>query len=479
MTLTAAEIRGARRIVVAAMILMGSVHSSNTSWNVNARMATVFAIVERGTFAIDGYDGEHDAFPTMDKAAFNGHHYSDKAIGVSLLGVPVYAAMQAAAALTGIEWHLQLKIYVVRMAVASLPAAIALALMWLILTREGISHRRACLVVATVFCGSWWFGYSTLAMPYAPGIAVCLAAITLTLYPGAGRLRTAAAAAIGGLCGLALLCDLTFALMVAPIVVLFLSTVWRYERPLAMRLTIVAAVAGAASMVVYVGHTYLIFGRPTIPYYYIVVPLFREGTQQGFLGISWPRPGPAWFLTFHPYRGVFFWGPWMLLAVVGCALALRRPGRTRTFGAMGLWAFIAYLGLASGYYMWWGGWAMGPRLMSPMLAALPLGLIEVLRPERSRIWWRLFAGTSVIAMLLCVPISFINPQVEEGNTYERLRWARVGDPLDVPQFRYLRMWYGGEWFGDGIPVPLAMRVLPIAAFVAAAGLLMRTPDRHA
>ncbi|HYB95264.1 MAG TPA: hypothetical protein VEC39_09845, partial [Vicinamibacterales bacterium] len=144
MTLTAAEIRGARRIVVAAMILMGSVHSSNTSWNVNARMATVFAIVERGTFAIDGYDGEHDAFPTMDKAAFNGHHYSDKAIGVSLLGVPVYAAMQAAAALTGIEWHLQLKIYVVRMAVASLPAAIALALMWLILTREGISHRRAC-----------------------------------------------------------------------------------------------------------------------------------------------------------------------------------------------------------------------------------------------------------------------------------------------------------------------------------------------
>src|SRR5262245_58050541 len=177
--LSAAERRGAAAIALAALILMGSVHSANTSWNVNARMATVFAIVERGTFAIDGYDGDNDALPTMDKAFFNGHHYSDKAIGVSLLGIPVYAAMQAVSALTGIEWHLQLKIYVIRMAVASVPAAIALALLWLIMTREGMPPRRAFLAVAAVFCGSWWFGYSTLAMPYAPGIAASLAAIAM------------------------------------------------------------------------------------------------------------------------------------------------------------------------------------------------------------------------------------------------------------------------------------------------------------
>ncbi len=28
-------------------------------------MAAVFAIVERGTFAIDGYEGDNDEFPTM------------------------------------------------------------------------------------------------------------------------------------------------------------------------------------------------------------------------------------------------------------------------------------------------------------------------------------------------------------------------------------------------------------------------------
>lgn len=477
--LTPEERPSALAILAAALILMGSVHSSNTSWNVNARMATVFAIVDHGVLHIDDYDDEHEALPTMDKATFNGHFYSDKAFGVSLLGVPVYAAMQAVAAVTGIEWHLQLKIYVVRLFVASLPAAIALVLMWLILVRESVSPRRAFVVLAAVFCGSWWYGYSTLAMPYAPGLAVCLGAIVITLYPSAGRLSSREAGLVGFLCGFALLCDLTFALMVAPIVVMFLMAIGRYDRPTALKLASIGAVMGAIPLVIYVGHTYLIFGRPTIPYYYIVVPLFREGTQQGFLGIGWPRLGPAWFLTVHPYRGVFFWAPWMLLALAGCVLALRRSGRPRMLGAMGLWAFAAYLALSSGYYMWWGGWSMGARLMSPMLAAVPLGLIEILRPGRARAWWIAFVGATVVSIVLCQPVAFINPQVEEGNTYERLRWVQIGDRLDVPQYRYLRMWYGGEFFvQDLIPRRLFMRTLPIAALFVAGGILWRASRRY-
>jgi hypothetical protein len=477
--LSAAERRGAAAVAVAALILMGSVHSANTSWNVNSRMATVFAIVERGTFAIDGYEGDDDALPTGDKAYFDGHYYSDKAIGVSLLGVPVYAAMQAVSALTGIDWHLQLKLYVIRLAVASVPAAIALALLWLVMTREGMPPRRAFLAVAAVFCGSWWFGYSTLAMPYAPGIAAGLTAMAMLLYPAGGKLTALSSAAIGALCGFALLCDPTFALMVAPIVVVFLMEVARYPRETAMRLAGSGAAAGASMILLYVGHSYLIFGKPTIPYYYEVVPLFREGMQQGLLGISWPRIGPAWFLTVHPYRGVFFWAPWTLLALVGCVLAVRRGGRPRVLGAAGIWTFVAYLTMASGYYMWWGGWSMGARLMSPMLAALPFGLIEILRPARSKAWWRAFVAAAVVSIALCLPVSFINPQVEEGNTYARLRDARVGDSLEVPQYRYLKMWYSGEFmFQDRVPRRLVLRSLPIGAFVVSAILLARAAARY-
>ena len=48
---------------------MGSFHQTGTGWNVNSRMALVFAIVDRGTFAIDAYDSPDQALATMDKAA--------------------------------------------------------------------------------------------------------------------------------------------------------------------------------------------------------------------------------------------------------------------------------------------------------------------------------------------------------------------------------------------------------------------------
>jgi hypothetical protein len=135
---------------------------------------------------------------------------------------------------------------------------------------------------------------------------------------------------------------------------------------------------------------------------------------------------------------------------------------------------VAYLAMASGYYMWWGGWSMGARLMSPMLAALPLGLIEILRPGRSNAWWWAFVAASAVSIVLCLPVALINPQVEEGNTYPRLRYAQVGDSLEVPQYRYLKMWYGGEFmFQDRVPRRLVMRFLPIGAFIVAGVLLAR------
>src|ERR1022692_4419689 len=128
---------GAVAIFAAAMLTMGSFHQEHTTWNLNSRMALVFAVVERGTFAIDGYDGDRDILPTMDKALYNGHVYSHTVFGVSLLGVPVYAAMRATGRLFGFEWLLRWKIYVLRMVCASIPAAVSLVLIWLMMIQSG------------------------------------------------------------------------------------------------------------------------------------------------------------------------------------------------------------------------------------------------------------------------------------------------------------------------------------------------------
>ena len=57
-----------------------------------SRLEAVFAFVERGTFRID------DVLPLLgnheDKAASGGHFYSNKAPGLSLAAIPVYALLR-------------------------------------------------------------------------------------------------------------------------------------------------------------------------------------------------------------------------------------------------------------------------------------------------------------------------------------------------------------------------------------------------
>ncbi len=454
---------GTKAITVASLLVLGTLHSWDSSWNTNSRMALVFAVVDRGTLAIDGYEGPHDILPTMDKAAINNHYYSDKVIGVSLLAVPVYAAMQAVAATFGFEWGLVWKLYALRMASASIPAVIALALLWRLMVRVGAVPGRALFAVWLAFLGSSWFGYSTTVMPYSAGIAAILAATYLELY-GEGRTHRQAVA-IGGLLGFAIICDFIFGLMVLAIAVVFLARL----RDLPVRFAIARVTLAAAGAAVPLGllawYCLTVFGELTIPYRYEVVTEFREGMAQGFMGITTPRLGPAWFLTVHPYRGMFFWSPWTLLALVGCVMGTQHTG--------------AYLLFNSAYYMWWGGWAMSARLMLPMMASLPMGLAEICRPERSVAWWRGLVAAGVVSVALSAPVSVISPQLDQGHTNQALRAATIATPLGVPQVGPLREFYTGSWFVSKRRRLVLIRALPLATITIGSLILVMAARRIA
>src|SRR5260370_21349143 len=65
-------------------------------WNQNSRFALVRAILERHTLQIDAYKAH-----TFDRALWNGHYYSDKAPGASLLALAPVELARAAARLAG------------------------------------------------------------------------------------------------------------------------------------------------------------------------------------------------------------------------------------------------------------------------------------------------------------------------------------------------------------------------------------------
>src|SRR5262245_7054529 len=67
-------------------------------WNQNSRFALVRAILERHTLQIDAYQ-----LHTGDRAVFEGHYYSDKAPGQSLMALPAAAAASIVSRMVGVD----------------------------------------------------------------------------------------------------------------------------------------------------------------------------------------------------------------------------------------------------------------------------------------------------------------------------------------------------------------------------------------
>lgn len=462
------------RTIAGVLLVLAVVASSAfldhpaTGWNVNTRLALVLAVVDQGTFSIDAY---HDTPPTEtgDKAFFEDRFYSDKAIGLGLLALPVYAAMRFLAG----EVSFHAVNYWTTLLAVSLPAGLALLAIWALLLRLGSDPWRGMLLLALFAWGSMFFGYSTVFMPYAPGIACVAGACWVALRGDGRRMSPGEAAAAGGLCGFAVIMDFLFGPMVLLAGVVFLHRLWSDgEGPGHWMSRIgLGALVGAIPIGVYAAYSYSIFGRPVVPYEYEYEEFFREAMSRGLFGIDGFRPAAAWFTSFHPYRGLFFWTPLALLAVVGTVPLLRAgTGENRVLALVSLLAFVAYFLVSSSYYMWWGGWSMGPRHLLPAFALLPLGLAWFAAPQARALWWFAVA-LGIAGVVLTLPISIVEPQLPQGNPTGLLLEADLRTRLAVPQFVVLQVFYGLEYFRYESGAWAARRLLRLGAAAAPAALL--------
>jgi len=447
--------QGAWLVFLAAFFSMGFVHHVETGWNVNTRLALVFAVADGRTLSIDDW---HDTVEveTGDKAFFDGHFYSDKIFGVSLLALPVYEALKLA--IGGHPPPFQVAHYFMRVAAVSAPASASVALLWMLMVRLGARPRRALALTAIAFWGSLWYGYSTVFLPYGPGIACVLGALWIVLFPRAHRITFANAAAIGGLAGYAVLCDMIFGVASALVGLLLVLRLVDQGGFFGMRafahmkgdrsngktcigLLATSGVCAALPVALFAWYCVAIFGTPTVPYEFEHDPLFREGMSRGFMGATLPSPHALWFLTLHPYRGLLFWSPWIAVAMAGAVAWTRGVGKTRILGWFAIVATAFHLLFNAGYYMWWGGWCMGPRLLLPAFAFAPIALAWAGRGKAPAwLWWTTVA-LGAVAIALNMPVAILDPQVPQGNPTALLFEARIGDALDVPQFVYWRAFF--------------------------------------
>lgn len=388
---------------------------SGEGWNPKSRLALTYALVERGSVQIDPYWNLPDLL-TRDVAVYENHVYSDKIIGTSLLGVPAFMIVKGVELARGKPFHPNVRRYIVNLfSVGAVGAGAGVLLFWLLLSVSRAPASRqsvigAAVISLAVFLGTQLLLYGTVFMAYAPVAFFELALLLLVQQ----RRGDAPPVSCGLLGGAALLCDYTAVFSVAGL------TIWLFvnlKRRSDIWKTFAATIAVLLPFFVYV---YAIFGRFAIPYQYEFHPMFRWFMEQGVMGATSPKPIVLYLITLHPYRGLFFHSPVLLVALAGLAIMLRRPAQ-RLLGLVLAGIILVFLLFNSAYYMWWGGWSFGPRILIPAVPLLAIALQPVWESHAlSRVAILLSSGWGIVVHLVVLAVTAQPRDLNEFTTLDML-----------------------------------------------------------
>jgi hypothetical protein len=419
-------LRGRRFAATLALLIVGveGMFYHLGGWNQHARVAATVAFVEpgtpyTGTFRIDGLKDDGARLATGDWAESRGAFYSNKAPGVSFLGIVPYFLLYHAERAAGIDpktplltriniWALNLWLSVFWNVVA------ALALLRR-LPRLGVHSKEGAALVALVY------SCATLVLPFACsawGHPTAAAFVTLGILNLAEDSR--AGCAWGGLwLGMAVLTEYMAAVSLVSAAIFILSRPDRSER---LWKFIVGSAAPVVALLLY--HEFA-FGNYFTTGTSLSNPMFLQpGRVAGLLGM--PNPESLLRMLFFPGRGLFWQTPVLLVSVFG-VVSWYRSGR-RLFLAFAVANIAAYALSISSLVVYQGGQTTSMRYM---IIALPF--FCVLFPDL-----RAFAYRKTFLLLFAV--SAVNVFVLAATNTMFL------GEFPLSEFAYPFFWQGGVGF---------------------------------
>lgn len=501
------------RVFLLAFVVYAYFMPRWADWNTDSRLALVHAIVDRHTVRIDRYH-----WITWDKAVYKGHFYSDKAPGTAALGALVYAAYRGVTSLPGISgaasalkrnsaWNLAVELgktptrpvpspggtpggcqragtvgvsqwipwgnrlvpperdwalskYVVTVGVdALLSAAFVAFFFWF------LGFFVAGLVARLLV--TFLYAFATVAMPYSTLFyshqivaGTLFVAFALLFLWQRGRAGRWAPVLTGFLLGFSIFTEYTVAVIVA---VLGLLALWMLRRSPATLSGFL--LAGAVPLLALLAYNYACFGNP-LDTGYSHDFCWSPAQGAGFAGFTYPHAGPLFDLTFGSFRGLFYMSPFLLFALPGAVVMMRRGFALE--GALCLVVTILFILMISAYWGWNGGKVEGPRYLVPVVPFLALPAAMFI--DRFRHWplaWAPFALAAAWSL-------FVTWTEFLGGTLFPISWWR--DPLfqySVPALTGNQIApNAGMFLGlDGWQslIPLALLVVLVAATPARRG----------
>ncbi len=395
-----------KRWVVCALLLACHVYFLQIyphfiSPNELSRLLLTSAIADDHSLSIDNAIQRYG--DPQDKAKFNGHYYSDKAIGTSLLGVPAFVLMRIAERITGVHFSTQAVIFWLRLFTVTIPSLFFLAILTRFWSRlKSQSSYIPHFVFVHVF-GTIAFTYSNqFVSHYLLGITLFCSAFYMNEY----RLHTEGPLKYilfsGVFAGLSLLLEFPAAVPVAVLCVFTFLLFRNFQKLLYFALPVLSCV------VIILGYNYLIFGTPwDVTYRHMTHSFHTSKHAEGFIGMGLPKLEALHGLLFSRHHGLFFISPFLLLSIAGF-YKMSRNETWSTIANLFIGVVLAVTLTYSAFSYWIAGWNFGPRYITPVVPFLSTAAFfyadEFL--QKGFLHRTLFAAISVWSVL-CVTIATI------------------------------------------------------------------------
>lgn len=380
----------ARRIVFLVVLASSAYFVQGAGANQSSRYGLVRALVEGHELSIDRY-----ASTTFDRSLVGVISYSDKAPGLSLVAAIPYAL--------GVRW-LQpratlepdpVALHLLTLLTIGLATAFAAVLLLGLLAELGVSERASVIAVL-----GWTLGTNALAYTglfYAHQLVAALLVIAIAAIHAAARGAPRLAVFGAGVAlGVATISEYPCGVLVAAVAAYA-------ARRIGLRRCLPIVLGGAVPLAVLAIYNTACFGAPwRLGYGTLATPAFAEKMSHGLMGIGWPRPRVVGELLVGSYRGMLPLSPFLVLAAPGMVWLVRRH---RAFGLLCAGSFIGYVLLISGYAVWDGGAAMGPRHLVPVLPfAIVAVAVAVDRLRAGRVIGAILVAVSVAICTICVSV---------------------------------------------------------------------------
>lgn len=373
-----------------------------------SRLLLCSAVVDFGTFQIDQPIRLYA--DTEDKAVYQGHFYSDKAIGTSLLGIPFYGLYALLKSCFQLQWPIPYVILWMRIFTVLVPSLF----LYCLLSRfwqqiDPHEHLIPWFLILFAF-GTTAFAYSNeFVSHHLAGVFFFGSFYFLFQFKQSGRMRPLVFS--GLLAGMSLTVEYP---AVFPVAALLGYLIWISPEK---KKTVWWILCTVPFLMIMLGYNYAIFGTPfDVTYRHMAESHFSTNYARGFVGLTFPRLPALYDLLLSPAHGAFFWSPALLFAIPGVYKMIRSSGWYKE-GMLFLAIALSYMLFHAGLIDWIGGATLGPRYLAainPFLVTPVLFFFseEKIRASAGMRFTGLLVGALSILMIVIGTITFPYPPPE-------------------------------------------------------------------